>query len=113
MKSTSSAKENHSADWAFNFRSAHFGAYDTDSDSEEGPAIPAEKDSEETKLAKDLDISERQETAAYKPNPFSIAKINAAARTVYNVQVDKPATHPEPAPFIDAPKMRADRKSVV
>ena len=106
MKSTSSAKENHSADWAFNFRSSHFGAYDTDSDSEEGPAVPAETDSEEAKLAKDLDISERQETAVYKPNPFSIAKINAAARTINNVQVDKPATHPEPASFRDAPKMR-------
>ena len=72
MKSASSAKENHSADWAFNFRSSHFSAYDTDSDSEEGPAVPAGKESEEAKLAKDLDISERQETAVYKPNPFSI-----------------------------------------
>ena len=107
MKSISSAKENHLADWAFNFRSSHFGAYDTDSDSEEGPAVAAEKDSEEAKLAKDLDISERQEAAVYKPNPFSIAKINAAARTINNVQVDKPATHPEPASFRDAPKMRA------
>ena len=107
MKSTSSAKENHSADWAFNFRSSHFGTYDTDSDSEEGPAVPAEKESEEAKLAKDLDISERQETAIYKPNPFSIAKIHAAARTVNNVQVDKPATRPEPAPFRDAPKLKA------
>ena len=107
MKSTSSAKENQSADWAFNFRSSHFGAYDTDSDSEEGPAIAAGKESEEAKLAKDLDISERQETAIYKPNPFSIAKINAAARIVNNMQVDKPATHPEPAPFRDAPKSKA------
>ena len=89
MKSTSSAN------WAFNFRSSHFGAYDTDSDSEEGPAVPTEKDSEEAKLVKDLDISERQDTAVYKPNPFSIAKINAAARTVNNV--DKLATRPEPA----------------
>ena len=104
MKSISSAKENHlAADWAFNFRSSHFGAYDTDSDSEEGPAVAAEKDSEEEKLAKDLDISERQEAAVYKPNPFSIAKINAAARTVNNVQVDKPATHPEPASFQRCP----------
>ena len=63
MKSISSAKENHLADWAFNFRSSHFGAYDTDSDSEEGLAVPAEKDSEEAKLVKDLDISERQDTA--------------------------------------------------
>ena len=107
MKSASSTKENHSADWAFNFRSSHFGAYDTDSDAEEGPAVPAGKESEEAKLAKDLDISERQETAVYKPNPFSIAKINAAARTVHNAQVDKPATQTEPAPFRDAPKSKA------
>ena len=106
MKSTSSAKENHSANWAFNFRSSHFGAYnDTDSDSEEGPAVPTEKDSEEAKLVKDLDISERQDTAVYKPNPFSIAKINAAARTVNNV--DKPATRPEPAPCRDTNKLKA------
>ena len=107
MKSTSSAKENHSANWAFNFRSSHFGAYDTDSDSEEGPAVPTEKDSEEAKLVKDLDISERQDTAVYKPNPFSIAKINAAARTVNNVQVDKPATRPEPAPCRNTNKLKA------
>lgn len=105
MKSTSSAKENYSADWAFNFRTSHFNVYDTDSDSEEGPAVPAEKESEEAKLAKDLDISERQETAVYKPNPFSIAKINAAARTVN--KVDKPATRPEPAFSRDAPKLKA------
>jgi len=108
MKSTSSAKENYSADWAFNFRSSHFDVYDTDTDSEEGPAVPAEKDSEEAKLAKELDISERQETAVYKPNPFSIAKINAVARrTANNIQVDKPATCPEPALFRDAPKLKA------
>jgi hypothetical protein len=108
MKSTSSAKENHSAEWAFNFRSSHFDVYDTDSDSEEGPAVPAEKFSEEAKLAKDLDISERQETAVYKPNPFSIAKINAATRsTANNIQVDKPATCPEPTIFRDAPKLKA------
>ena len=58
MKSASSAKESHSADWAFNFRSSHFGMYATDSDPEEGPVVPAGKDSEEAKLAKDLDISE-------------------------------------------------------
>jgi hypothetical protein len=35
----------------------------------------------EALLLNDLDLSSRQETVVYKPNPWSIAKINAASRT--------------------------------
>ncbi|KAF9029116.1 hypothetical protein BDZ89DRAFT_1159973 [Hymenopellis radicata] len=67
-----------SSGWAFNLRTYKNGCDDSDSDSDanDGPAVGHE----DTRLLNDLDISTREETVVYKPNPFSIAKINAAAR---------------------------------
>ncbi|KAK7436055.1 hypothetical protein VKT23_019358 [Stygiomarasmius scandens] len=76
--------------WSFNFRSSNCADSDSDdSDSEAstnahfsmstGPSSEIGI-SAETKLWNDLDLSSRDETVEYKPNPFNIAKINAAAR---------------------------------
>ena len=63
--------------WAFDFRTplCHINDSD-DSDDPDEPTI-----SNEAKLRKDLDLSTREETVVYKPNPFSIAKANAAYRS--------------------------------
>jgi hypothetical protein len=64
-----------SSDWSFNLRTIHPDDSE-DSDSErQSTAV-----SEETQLLKDLDLSSRQESVDYKPNPWNIAKINAASR---------------------------------
>lgn len=78
------------SDWAFNLR-ATSGLEDSDSDSD--CAESSLKDdsnnviSAEAKLLKDLDLSSRQETVEYKPNPWNIAKINAASRSTKPPQV--------------------------
>ncbi|KAF8810928.1 hypothetical protein BYT27DRAFT_6472408 [Phlegmacium glaucopus] len=73
-------KQKH-CDWVFNFRTR----YASSDDSQSG----SEPDDQELATAKigasrlpinDLDLSTREEHVAYKPNPFSIAKINAAYR---------------------------------
>ncbi|KAL1716100.1 hypothetical protein EV715DRAFT_293551 [Schizophyllum commune] len=61
------------SDWGFNFRNG----YACDSDSSDDDAPPKT----ETDLIRDFDLGSRDEGGVkYKPNPFSIAKINAAAR---------------------------------
>ncbi|KAF5391406.1 hypothetical protein D9757_001979 [Collybiopsis confluens] len=67
--------------WAFNLRTRAYDS-DSDADSDENPSssdtIPT---SDQVKLLNDFDLSTRPEDAIqYKPNPFSIAKINAASR---------------------------------
>ncbi|KAF5383252.1 hypothetical protein D9615_004845 [Tricholomella constricta] len=56
-----------------------YGAY-SDSDSDTDTESGGDRVSSEAKLLNDLDLSSREETVQYKPNPFSIAKINAASR---------------------------------
>ncbi|KIM86876.1 hypothetical protein PILCRDRAFT_815310 [Piloderma croceum F 1598] len=75
-----------SSDWSFNLRTLHPDS--EDSDSELQPTAV----SEETQLLKDLDLSSRQESVDYKPNPWNIAKINAASRLnrLPIVQADEP-----------------------
>ncbi|KAJ7582559.1 hypothetical protein C8J56DRAFT_1098149 [Mycena floridula] len=63
------------ADWSFNLRR---GGYESDSDSDSEPHLP----SSETDLINDLDLSTRHEEASFKPNPFNIARINAASRSL-------------------------------
>ncbi|KAL1686045.1 hypothetical protein GGG16DRAFT_105947 [Schizophyllum commune] len=61
------------SDWGFNFRNG----YACDSDSSDDDAAPKT----ETDLIREFDLGSRDEGGVkYKPNPFSIAKINAAAR---------------------------------
>ena len=58
--------------WIFSYRTA-----DDDSDSDHN----SHGQSTESQLWFELDISSRKDTAVYKPNPFSIAKLNAIARS--------------------------------
>ncbi|KAJ7246328.1 hypothetical protein B0H12DRAFT_1325162 [Mycena haematopus] len=88
-----------SAIWSFNLRSTKTN-HDSDSDSDFNDDLPSNSISEETRLLQDLDISHREETVVYKPNPFSIAKINAAARR----------THVPPAPAVDHTAKPASKK---
>jgi hypothetical protein len=75
------SKKSQESDWTFNFRTSSRFFDDSDSDS----APNDENTLANTAPAKDLldgiDLSTREETVIYKPNPFSIAKINAANRT--------------------------------
>jgi hypothetical protein len=66
-------------DWSFNFRS---GLYASDSDSEidcDDPDSTAAL-SADAQLISELDISARPDEAVYKPNPWAIARANAASR---------------------------------
>ncbi|KAG7443569.1 uncharacterized protein BT62DRAFT_934810 [Guyanagaster necrorhizus] len=71
-----------SSGWAFNLRTsklrhADCNLVDSGSDSD----LSSDSDMDESRMLDDLDISTREETVVYKPNPFSIAKINAAVRS--------------------------------
>ncbi|KAF9480935.1 hypothetical protein BDN70DRAFT_920174 [Pholiota conissans] len=67
--------------WAFDFLTSMHCADSDDSDQEDGSIPSALPVVTEAKLLKDMDLSTREETVVYKPNPFSIAKMNAAYRT--------------------------------
>jgi hypothetical protein len=67
-----------SSEWSFSLRTGTYAdSDDSDSDSD---ATAIDTPSKQTQLFKDLDLSSREDTAQYKPNPFSIAKVNAALR---------------------------------
>ncbi|KIK59807.1 hypothetical protein GYMLUDRAFT_261803 [Collybiopsis luxurians FD-317 M1] len=60
--------------WAFNLRTRK--TFDSDSESGDEDSSDPSLASDQVKLC-DFDLSSREETVQYKPNPFSIAKINA------------------------------------
>jgi hypothetical protein len=62
------------SNWAFNLRS-----YQRD-DSDSDGVDDATSITTDAQLLKDLDLSSRHEEVIYKPNPWNIAKINAASR---------------------------------
>ncbi|RPD65269.1 hypothetical protein L226DRAFT_609807 [Lentinus tigrinus ALCF2SS1-7] len=76
--------------WSFSLRSHNALDYCSSSDSEDGhydapqeePKVAGKSDpaSEEARLLQELDIGSRTDDATYKPNPWSIAKANAATR---------------------------------
>ena len=68
--------------WSFNHRTRAHIAFDSSSDSESEPDTNVHTNipSDDTRLIQELDISSRHETVEYKPNPWSIARINAASR---------------------------------
>jgi len=73
------------SDWAFDFRTSSHFLDDSDSDfalndEDTGPDAPSAKDRGLRVLDDGIDLSRREEAVVYKPNPFSIAKINAANR---------------------------------
>ncbi|KAJ6504422.1 hypothetical protein DFH09DRAFT_292924 [Mycena vulgaris] len=84
--------------WTFNLRSTKTNDADSDSDSNDDEDAPTNSvfESEEARLLKDLDLSSREETVVYKPNPFSIAKINAASRNRSTPTIDRRPAKPAP-----------------
>ncbi|KAJ3987128.1 hypothetical protein F5890DRAFT_1633379 [Lentinula detonsa] len=70
--------------WSFNLRNnleSDFDSEESDSDFENtNTTSNTAFVFDETTQINDLDLSNREETVLYKPNPFSIAKINAASR---------------------------------
>ncbi|KAG6902116.1 hypothetical protein C0995_004062 [Termitomyces sp. Mi166 len=67
------------SEWSFSCRTTPHNAY-SDSDSDRENENSGSMVSEESRLLNQFDLSTREETVQYKPNPFSIAKINAASR---------------------------------
>ncbi|KAF8810927.1 hypothetical protein BYT27DRAFT_7253232 [Phlegmacium glaucopus] len=78
-------KQKH-CDWVFNFRTQYASSDDSQSGSEsEDQELATAKIGASRLLIDDLDLATREEHVAYKPNPFSIAKINAAYRPTSTV----------------------------
>lgn len=61
--------------WSFDLRSCH-----NDGSGTEGSPHTEHPTSEDARLAKELDLSSRYDQAEFKPNPWSIAKVNAGSR---------------------------------
>ncbi|KAF8841086.1 hypothetical protein BDN67DRAFT_1068752 [Paxillus ammoniavirescens] len=96
--------------WSLNYRVG--GGYSSDSDSEaETNAPPAD-----TRALQEMDLSTRQETVEYRPNPWSIAKINAVSRASHpKLNEDKPRPRIPPNPptkrIVEAFKKQAERNA--
>ena len=72
--------------WSFDLRS-----YDNFcSSSSPSPASSPPSLSTDAQLLKDIDLTSRNDEALYKPNPWSIAKINAASRPKSDVELGIP-----------------------
>jgi hypothetical protein len=79
------------SDWSYNLRTGAALSDDECSDTHnESPRHPL---SQEAELLRQIDISSRQDEALYKPNPWSIAKVNAASRPKPS-NPQKPANYP-------------------
>ena len=74
--------------WSFSLRSHNVEDYSSSESEDEvgnnpqdpGPVRKLDPSSEEARLLEELDIGSRNDAATYKPNPWSIAKANAATR---------------------------------
>src|SRR5258707_2930080 len=82
------SRENKDYDWAFDLRAFNcdYSDGDDDGNSDNGGQLPlrlSTKKQHEVRL-EDFDLGSREESVSYKPNPFSIAKINAAYRSARN-----------------------------
>jgi len=70
-------------DWSFNLRSATSGFSDSDDDEEKNAGdagIYSRLSSSGSQALQQIDLAAREDNAQYKPNPWSIARINAASR---------------------------------
>jgi len=95
-------------DWAFDFRTQYASSDDSQSGSESDKQELATSNIGASRpLIDDLDLSTREEHVAYKLNPFSIAKINAAYRPSSTVNAS--ALQPVP-PVRPADKPTQNRK---
>ncbi|KIJ35286.1 hypothetical protein M422DRAFT_262452 [Sphaerobolus stellatus SS14] len=64
--------------WSFNLRD--YDCSDSGSEGEEEQENTVERLSSDSHLLKSLDLSAREDTASFKPNPWAIAKMNAVCR---------------------------------
>ena len=86
MSSVKSQVLNNSVGWSRSLRYSNYSSSDSDSDTKPPGRQSALGSSESTlsedaRLVRDLDLSSRRDDAVFKPNPWSIAKVNAAARS--------------------------------
>lgn len=106
-------------DWSFSLRSAtgFSGDAESDDDNEEsvGDARASSYLSSSSRALQQIDLAAREDSAHYRPNPWSIAKVNAASRprqpnaTVKPV-LEKPVTKKPPqGTIVDAFKKRAQK----
>ncbi|KAF5313511.1 hypothetical protein D9611_008562 [Ephemerocybe angulata] len=99
------------SDWSFNIRSSY--AYGDSDSEEEGPARSTSRTEPDSDP---FDLTTRDgDTVQYKPNPFSIAKINAACRAQRSLNAEpadashsykkpQPAVHKLTNPIPQVPK---------
>ncbi|KAF8180435.1 hypothetical protein BJ912DRAFT_981306 [Pholiota molesta] len=78
--------------WSFDFRTPLHYADSDDSDKKTDLSSSSGHSFIRGQTPEDMNLSTREETVAYKPNPFSIAKINAAYRSKAPSKQAKP-TH--------------------
>ena len=65
-------------DWTFNLRTPYYSGSDDEDDSSETEQTAVSDNS--SSLLTEFDLSSRQDNAFHKPNPWTIAKINATTR---------------------------------
>lgn len=111
--------------WSHNLRHNTY-LFDSDDDSDDDS--PPDRDSglgssddsgqcapisEDAKLIKDLDLSSRHDEAVFKPNPWSIAKVNAAVRPRRPLSNNQATPHtsakPPNGPLAEAFKKQSNR----
>ncbi|THH13066.1 hypothetical protein EW146_g7112 [Bondarzewia mesenterica] len=91
----------HDAVWSFNLRTC---GYHSPSSSSASPSSSPQCLSADAQLLKDIDLTSRNDEAEYKPNPWSIAKINAALRPKSSEQSSTEGAQTENAKEKNLPK---------
>lgn len=103
------------ADWSFNLRSAT-GFSDDDDDNEDDvgdTGTSSYLSSHGSQMLRQIDLAAREDNAQYKPNPWSIARVNAASRprqrdTTVKPVSEKPVAKKRPqGAIVDAFKRQA------
>lgn len=107
------------ADWSFSLRSAtgFFNDADSDDDNEEtlGDTEISPRLSSSSYMLQQIDLATREDSAQYKPNPWSIARVNAASRprqptaAVNSVSEMTAAKKPPRGAIVDAFKKQAQK----
>lgn len=98
-------------------RPAHLSDSDSDSDIDaDAVTKPDVTETNDARLIREMDLSGRHETVEYRPNPWSIARINAASRPCPPKPVPsrttasaRPPPKPQPKPIVEAFKKQVKR----
>lgn len=107
-------------DWSFSLRSAtgFYNGSDSDDDNEEnlgGARPPSRLSSSSSQILQQIDLAAREDSAQYKPNPWSIARVNAASRpqqpnaTVTSVSGKPVVKKPPRGAIVDAFKRQVQK----